>query len=74
MIFLGFMLIAIAIIAGLSLAPEHIDNEDFYADAATHIDDMDNITLDYYKGWMDALHYYQHFIEENNMENETDVD
>jgi len=60
-VFIGFIIIAVAIVAGLWLAPGEADSEDFYTDASHHIDNMENITLDYYKGWMDALDYYQHF-------------
>ena len=65
MIFLGFILISVAIVGGLMLAPGQVEPEDFYADATSHLDNMDNISVDYYKGWMDALQYYEQFNENN---------
>jgi len=65
-VILGIILIGIAIAAGVMLAPGEIKSEDLYADATSHIDEMDNITIDYYRGWMDALEYYHDLIENNS--------
>jgi len=65
-VILGIILIGIAIVAGMMLAPGEIKSEGLYADATSHIDEMDNITIDYYRGWMDALEYYHDLIENNS--------
>lgn len=61
------VIVIIAVVLGVTLAPaeEQLQQEDLYADATSHIFELDNITVDYYRGWMDACEYMnQQYIEE----------